>query len=66
MYGKLMSINDELMWKYYLFLTDLRGSEVEALKAEVAGGSYTHGGQKAPRVHHNCRISWRSCSRERR
>jgi tyrosyl-tRNA synthetase len=38
MYGKLMSINDELMWKYYLFLTDLRGSEVEALKAEVAGG----------------------------
>jgi len=26
------------MWKYYLFLTDLRGSEVEALKAEVAAG----------------------------
>ena len=38
MYGKLMSINDELMWKYYIFLTDLRGSEVEALKAEVAAG----------------------------
>jgi tyrosyl-tRNA synthetase len=38
MYGKLMSINDELMWRYFLFLTDLRGSEVEALKAEVAGG----------------------------
>jgi len=38
MYGKLMSINDELMWKYYLFLTDLRGSEVEALKAAVAAG----------------------------
>jgi tyrosyl-tRNA synthetase len=38
MYGKLMSINDELMWKYFLFLTDLRGSEVEALKAEVAAG----------------------------
>jgi tyrosyl-tRNA synthetase len=38
MYGKLMSINDELMWKYFLFLTDLRGSEVEALKADVAGG----------------------------
>ncbi len=38
MYGKLMSINDELMWKYLLFLTDLRGSEVEALKAEVAAG----------------------------
>jgi len=38
MYGKLMSISDDLMWKYFLFLTDLRGSEVEALKAEVAAG----------------------------
>jgi tyrosyl-tRNA synthetase len=38
MYGKLMSINDELMWKYFLYLTDLRLSEVEALKAEVAAG----------------------------
>jgi tyrosyl-tRNA synthetase len=39
MYGKLMSINDELMWKYFLYLTDLRGSEVEALRAEVAAGT---------------------------
>jgi tyrosyl-tRNA synthetase len=38
MYGKLMSIDDELMWKYFLFLTDLRGSEVEALKADVLAG----------------------------
>jgi len=38
MYGKLMSINDDLMWKYYVFLTDLRQSEVDALQAEVAGG----------------------------
>jgi tyrosyl-tRNA synthetase len=38
MYGKLMSISDELMWKYFLLLTDLKGSEVEALKAEVAAG----------------------------
>ena len=38
MYGKLMSISDELMWKYFLLLTDLRGSEVEALKAGVAAG----------------------------
>jgi tyrosyl-tRNA synthetase len=41
MYGKLMSISDELMWKYFLLLTDLRGSEVEALKAGVAVGT-TH------------------------
>jgi tyrosyl-tRNA synthetase len=39
MYGKLMSISDELMWKYFLFLTDLRGSEVDGLKAEVAAGT---------------------------
>jgi tyrosyl-tRNA synthetase len=38
MYGKLMSISDELMWKYFLLLTDLRGSEIEALKADVAAG----------------------------
>src|SRR5208283_1385646 len=38
MYGKLMSINDELMWKYWVFLTDLRQSEVDALQAEVAAG----------------------------
>ena len=25
MYGKLMSISDELMWKYCVLLTDLRG-----------------------------------------
>jgi len=38
MYGKLMSISDELMWKYWVFLTDLRLSEVESLKAEVSSG----------------------------
>ena len=38
MYGKLMSISDELMWKYFLLLTDLRGSEIEAMKADVAAG----------------------------
>jgi tyrosyl-tRNA synthetase len=38
MYGKLMSISDELMWKYWVFLTDLRQSEVDALQADVAAG----------------------------
>jgi tyrosyl-tRNA synthetase len=38
MYGKLMSINDDLMWKYWVFLTDLKQSEVDALKAEVSAG----------------------------
>jgi tyrosyl-tRNA synthetase len=38
MYGKLMSISDELMWKYWTFLTDLRASEIEQLQANVASG----------------------------
>ncbi len=38
MYGKLMSISDELMWKYWELLTDLRQSEVDALQADVAAG----------------------------
>jgi tyrosyl-tRNA synthetase len=38
MYGKLMSISDELMWKYYTFLTDLRASEIDAMRDEVSHG----------------------------
>jgi tyrosyl-tRNA synthetase len=39
MYGKLMSVSDELMWRYWTLLTDLRGSEIEAMKADVASGA---------------------------
>src|ERR1700751_5973560 len=39
MYGKLMSISDELMWRYWVLLTDLKQSEVDALRAEVAAGA---------------------------
>ncbi len=38
MYGKLMSISDELMWKYWTMLTDLRGSEIAQMQADVASG----------------------------
>jgi len=38
MYGKLMSISDTLMWTYWTHLTDLRLSEIEALKADVNAG----------------------------
>jgi len=38
MYGKLMSISDELMWKYWVLLTDLKQSEIDALKADVGAG----------------------------
>ena len=39
MYGKLMSINDELMWKYWIFLTDKRQSEIDAMQFAVASGT---------------------------
>ncbi len=39
MYGKLMSISDELMWRYWTFLTDLPQSRIDAMQTEVAGGS---------------------------
>jgi tyrosyl-tRNA synthetase len=38
MYGKLMSINDDLMWKYYTFLTDLPQSQIDDLQAQVSRG----------------------------
>ena len=38
MYGKLMSISDELMWKYWVFLTDLKQSEIDAIEADVKAG----------------------------
>ena len=39
MYGKLMSVSDELMWRYWTLLTDLRASEIAAMQDEVRGGS---------------------------
>ena len=39
MYGKLMSINDELMWKYWVYLTDLRQSEIDQMRSDVAAGT---------------------------
>ena len=50
MYGKLMSISDELMWKYWTLLTDLRGSEIEAMQAEVAGHAASDAGEEEPGV----------------
>src|SRR5437867_1077740 len=36
-FGKMMSIPDELMWSYYELVTDRRPQEIVALKQEVAG-----------------------------
>ena len=38
MFGKLMSISDELMWRYMLLLTDRSTSEIAALRREVEQG----------------------------
>jgi len=32
MFGKLMSISDELMWRYYLLLTDMTPGQIEEVK----------------------------------
>jgi tyrosyl-tRNA synthetase len=34
MYGKVMSISDELMWRFYLLLTDVKTDEIEKLKSQ--------------------------------
>jgi tyrosyl-tRNA synthetase len=38
MFGKLMSISDELMWTYYELLSDLAIAEIEELKQKVVMG----------------------------
>jgi len=38
MFGKLMSISDTLMWRYYLLLTDLGEPEINTLRARVTSG----------------------------
>ena len=38
MFGKLMSISDELMWKYYTLLTDLGPADVLQLRTRVSAG----------------------------
>ncbi len=35
MYGKLMSISDEMMWRYYELLTDVQVAEIEQMKSNM-------------------------------
>ena len=39
MYGKLMSISDVLMWRYWTLLTDLRTEQIEEMKSKIASGA---------------------------
>ncbi len=38
MYGKVMSISDEMMWRYYELLTDVRVNAIAQMKADAASG----------------------------
>jgi tyrosyl-tRNA synthetase len=39
MYGKLMSISDPMMSRYWTLLTDLRQSEIDTIQADIASGT---------------------------
>jgi len=39
MFAKLMSVSDELMWRYFLLLTDRSEAEIASLRAKVEGGA---------------------------
>lgn len=39
MFGKVMSVNDELMFRYYDLLTDMPVKEIARLRQEIAAGS---------------------------
>jgi tyrosyl-tRNA synthetase len=38
MFGKVMSISDELMWRYYELLTDLTTDEIGQMRGRASGG----------------------------
>ena len=38
MYGKVMSISDQMMWRYYELLTDVRVEQIAQMKADAASG----------------------------
>ncbi len=39
MFGKLMQVSDDLMWRYWTLLTDLPQSEIEAMREAVSAGT---------------------------
>ena len=53
MFGKLMSVSDELMWEYYTLLTDVSPGDLEQMKRRVTGGELH---PKQAKVDLACRI----------
>ncbi|WP_419804310.1 tyrosine--tRNA ligase [Terriglobus sp.] len=40
MFGKLMQVSDDLMWRYWTLLTDVPQSEIDRMREAVANGSF--------------------------
>jgi len=39
MYGKIMSVSDEMMWRYYELLTDVSSADIARLKQDATSGA---------------------------
>jgi tyrosyl-tRNA synthetase len=39
MFGKLMQVSDDLMWRYWTLLTDLPQAEIDAMREQVSAGT---------------------------
>src|SRR6266699_4749879 len=39
MYGKIMSVSDEMMWRYYELLTDVSAADIAKMKQHAASGA---------------------------
>ena len=39
MYGKIMSISDEMMWRYYELLTDVSSADISKMQRDAASGA---------------------------
>src|SRR6476660_3598426 len=39
MYGKIMSVSDEMMWRYYELLTDVTSSEIAKMRRDAVSGA---------------------------
>ena len=64
MFGKVMSISDEMMYRYYELATDVSISDIEVWKSEVGGGqSAPHGTEEETRRNHHRGLSLRGVGR---
>jgi len=52
MFGKIMSLSDELMWRYYELLTDLSSNEITTLRAKAEFGDANPRDLKAELAQH--------------